>query len=185
MWFVAGILLGVVILATIIGLHTGPHTHLAAGVLGVLTAAWLVLMVVDGTTRAPLLFSLLAADVVVSGGVGIAAWRGLASRATHTSARPGHSIEGAMGTAVGALSPNGIVRVRGENWSATSLNGHIPAGGEVQVVNIEGIRLQVWGEGAIHGATAAGATSISAASTDSPSDTDRSSSESGTGGFVQ
>ena len=31
MWIVAGVLLGVVVLASLAGLHAGPHAHLAAG----------------------------------------------------------------------------------------------------------------------------------------------------------
>jgi hypothetical protein len=44
------------------------------------------------------------------------------------------------------LSPEGVVRVRGESWSATSLNGNLPAGAVVQVIDSKGIRLEVWGE---------------------------------------
>ena len=51
-----------------------------------------------------------------------------------------------MGVAVTDLKPEGIVRVRGETWSATSLNGEQPAGTLIQVISVRGIRLEVWGE---------------------------------------
>ena len=35
MWVIAGVLLGLVVLASLIGFHVGPHAHVAAGVLGV------------------------------------------------------------------------------------------------------------------------------------------------------
>ncbi len=143
MWVVAGVLLGIVVLATLAGFHTGPHTHLAAGIAGVVAGAWLLAMLADGQTR-PLLFVLLAADVVVSGGVGYAAWRALSGARSPALSRASHSLEGAMGVAVGPLSPNGVVRVRGESWSATSLNGSVPDGASVQVVSVDGVRLNVW-----------------------------------------
>ena len=48
MWVIAGVLLGIVVLASLIGFHVGPHAHVAAGIFGVLAAAWLVVMAVDG-----------------------------------------------------------------------------------------------------------------------------------------
>lgn len=145
MWVVAGILLGVVVLATLVGLHTGPHTHVAAGAVGLVAAGWLAFMAVDLAAR-PLVLSLLAADVVVSGGVGFAATRAFSAQRRQPAGGSLHALEGSMGVAVGALAPAGIVRVRGENWSATSLNGPIPKGSAVQVIAVEGVRLSVWGE---------------------------------------
>jgi membrane-bound ClpP family serine protease len=143
MWVVAGVLLGMVVLATLVGLHTGPHAHVVAGALGGVAAVWMVVMLADGKTR-PLLLALLAADVVVSGGVGFAAWRALSGKNVATNLRSLRAVEGSMGVAVGELAPSGIVRVRGESWSATSLNGPIHDGDTVQVVSIDGVRLSVW-----------------------------------------
>lgn len=145
MWIVAGVLLGLVVLASLAGVHTGPHTHLAAGVLGVVAAVWLVVMAADGRS-APILWVLLSADLIVSAGVGIMAWFGLSGRAT-----AGHrpvGLQGAEGVAVGDLTPEGIVRVRGEEWSAVCVNGAVRAGTPVQVLGASGVRLQVWGEDA-------------------------------------
>lgn len=142
MWIVAGVLLGVVVLASLVGFHTGPHAHVVAGVVGVLAAAWLVYMAVDGRS-APLVWALLSADLVVTAGVGIIGWKGLS--APH--AGPAHgSLEGSEGVAVSDLAPEGIVTVRGEQWSAVSVNGTVRAGTRVHVVRTAGLRLEVWGE---------------------------------------
>jgi len=143
MWIVAGVLIGLVIVASLAGFHLGPHAHLAAGVLGVLAAVWLLVMAGSGRST-PVLWVLLSADLVVSGGVGVMAWYGLSGRA-NLGHRP-LSLEGAEGIAVGELTPEGIVRVRGEQWSATSVNGNIRAGARVQVLRTSGVRLEVWGE---------------------------------------
>ncbi|HTZ08453.1 MAG TPA: NfeD family protein [Acidimicrobiales bacterium] len=145
MWAIAGVLLGLVVLATILGFHAGPHLHLAAGVLGVVAAVWLAVMVADGDS-VPVLSLLLGLDIVLSAGVGVLAWRGLRARGAGTVGHRLLSLEGAEGVAVGELGPQGIVRVGGEDWSAVSLNGTVPAGGRVQVIGADRVRLEVWGE---------------------------------------
>jgi membrane-bound ClpP family serine protease len=145
MWIVAGILLGLVVLASLVGFHAGPHAHLAAGILGVAAAAWLIFMAVSGSS-APGLWALLTADLVVSAGVGLAAWSALfrddGSRHRHHLS----ALEAHEGVAVSDLDPEGIVRVRGEQWSAVSVNGSVPRGTRVQILRAAGVRLEVWGE---------------------------------------
>lgn len=143
MWVVAGVLLGLVVLGSLVGFHTGPHTHAVAGLVGLLAAAWLVFMALDGRA-VPLLWLLLGADLAVSAGVGVAAWSALSARsgASHRT----RSIEAAEGVAVSDLTPQGIVRVRGEEWSAVAVNGTVRAGARVQVLRVAGVRLEVWGE---------------------------------------
>ncbi|MHB1988759.1 MAG: NfeD family protein [Acidimicrobiales bacterium] len=146
MWIVAGILLGMVVLGVAAGFHTGPHTHLAATVAGALAAVWLVIMAVLGDSM-PLLYVLLGADVTITGIAGVAGWKVLRSPlAAAARNEPPRSVEGHMGLAVGRLDPAGIVRVGGEEWTALSLNGPVPAGGRVQVINANGVRLEVWRE---------------------------------------
>lgn len=144
MLFVAGVLLGLVVLAALIGFHSGPHAHVAAGVIGLVAAVWLVLTAVRGRSSG-VVWVLLSADVVISAGVGIVAWRGFSSLARERNRRP-FSIEGAEGTALTELSPEGIVRVRGEQWSAVSASGPIRAGATVRVLRSTGVRLEVFGE---------------------------------------
>lgn len=50
---------------------------------------------------------------------------------------------GAQGKAVGPLSPEGTVSIRGEYWKAKSIDKHIKAGEEVEVVGKEGLTLKV------------------------------------------
>ena len=120
MWVVAGVLLGLVVLTSLIGFHVGPHAHLAAGVIGVLAAVWLIVMAVDGRT-APVLWALLSADVIGSVGIGTLAWKGLTSRGVNVSARRLVSPLGAEGVAVGDLGPEGIVRGCNERLRAGGL----------------------------------------------------------------
>jgi membrane-bound ClpP family serine protease len=146
MWVVAGILLGAVVLGTAAGFHVGPHAHFAASALGVVAAVWLVIMAALGYS-APLLYVLLAADVTVSSVMGLYGWRALRTPGAMASLNePPPSVSGKMGQAIGRLDPEGVVRVAGEDWSAISLNGPIAAGDEVQVINVKGVRLEVWGE---------------------------------------
>jgi membrane-bound ClpP family serine protease len=144
MWIGAGVLLGVVAVASIVGFHIGHYAHMLATAAGVAAAGVLIGMAASGNTQ-PLVFVLLGADAVVTAGVGTIAWKGMRDpslRAAHHV----HSIVGKEGVAVGSLDPAGIVRVQGENWTASSLNGRIEDGDRVQVIGIEGVRLSVWGE---------------------------------------
>jgi membrane protein implicated in regulation of membrane protease activity len=145
MWLVAGLLVGFVVLVSLLGFHTGPHTHVVAGVLGVAAAIWLVVMAFEGRSL-PILLVLLGAVLVISVGVGVLAWKGLSSPPTASPIPRGRSPEGAEGVAVTDLDPSGIVRVHGENWSAESLNGTVKASARIQVINAKGVRLEVWGD---------------------------------------
>lgn len=142
MLVVAGVLLGLVVLAGIVGFHSGPHVHAAAGVVGVVAAAWLLVMVGEGHST-PAVWVLFGTDVALSVGLGVMAWSGF----RHPAAGPGDgAMEAAEGVAVSALTPDGVVRVRGEEWSAVSLNGQVAAGTPVQVIRVRGVHLEVWGE---------------------------------------
>jgi len=145
MWAIAGVLLGLVTLSSIVGFHTGPHSHVFASVLGAVTAIWLLAMALGGQA-APLLWVLLSADVVVTAGVGAAAYQGIRSERTLGRGKSATSLSGAEGIAVTALDPQGLVRVRGETWSATCVNGSVPIGGRVQVIEADRVRLHVWAE---------------------------------------
>ncbi len=144
MWFLAGALLGVVGLASILGFHLGHHAHAIAAIAGVAAAGVLIGIIGTGNTGG-LVLTLLSADIVVTAGVGTMAWRGLSDPRLRATASA-HSVVGKEGVTLGILDPSGVVRVRGENWTATSLNGRIEEGARVQVIGTEGIRLTVWGE---------------------------------------
>ena len=145
MWVGVGVLLGLVVIASVLGFHVGPHSHFVGAGPGVAAAVWLVVMAATGQS-APILWVLFGADMVISGGLAAIAWRGLKVQGEQLSG-PGHgSLVGAEGVAVTDLVPGGVVRVRGENWSATSMNGSVPAGNRVQVIEAAGVRLSVWSE---------------------------------------
>lgn len=146
MWIGVGVLLGLVVVASVFGFHFGPHGHVLAAGLGALAAIWLLIMGATGESR-PLLWVLLGADVAISGGLGALAWNGLKfSHSEHHVV--GAPLVGAEGVALTDLVPQGIVRIRGESWSASSVNGTAEAGSAVQVIDGSGVRLNVWCEGA-------------------------------------
>jgi membrane-bound ClpP family serine protease len=148
MWVIAGVLLGLVVLASLLGFHVGPHVHGLAGLLGLVAAGWLLFMAVDGRSE-PVLWVLLSADLVVSAGAGLMTWKALTTPPPVGSSHAMTSPQGAEGVAVGDLDPRGIVRVNSEEWSAESTNGFIPRGTRVQVIGGSGVRLEVWGEEAV------------------------------------
>jgi len=145
MWVVAASLISFMAIALLVGFHTGPHTHVLASAFGVIAAIWLVVMASEGRSL-PLVIVLLVAVALVSIGVGVLAWKGLSGQAAIGIGSRSSPIEGAEGKAVTDLDPEGIVRVRGEDWSAQTLNGVVRAGSRVQVVNAKGVHLEVWGE---------------------------------------
>jgi membrane-bound ClpP family serine protease len=149
MWAIAGVLLGLVVLSSIVGFHVGPHSHVVAGVIGSVTAIWLLVMALTGNA-VPLLWVLLSADLVVTTGVATAGYKGLKSERALGRGKSATSLTGAEGIALSALDPQGLVRVRGETWSATSLNGTIAMGGRVQIIEADSVRLKVWGEDGEH-----------------------------------
>jgi membrane-bound ClpP family serine protease len=58
------------------------------------------------------------------------------------------SMVGTRGKATGKLSPEGMVRIKGELWTATASNSNIVAGDEIEVVGEDGLRLVVEKRGA-------------------------------------
>ena len=144
MWIVAGVLLGLVVFSSIFGFHFGPHAHAVAAVAGIAAAGFLIAIAVSGDTRS-LVFSPSERRRRGVGGS-----RGDRLEGPHrpeaAAGRSLHSLVSREGVAVSDLEPAGIVRVAGENWSATSLNGRIPAGARIQVIQADGVRLSVWGD---------------------------------------
>jgi membrane-bound ClpP family serine protease len=145
MWFVADFLLAFVVIASVLGFHIGPHSHAAAGIAGAIAAIWLLTMAATGQA-APLLWVALGADVVLTAGVGTIGWKGLQAKDMPALPLPNDRLIGATGVAASDLDPDGIVQVRSETWSATSLNGRIAKGATVQIIEVTGIHLGVWGE---------------------------------------
>ncbi len=53
------------------------------------------------------------------------------------------ALAGASGVAISEIAPSGMVRVKGEEWSAEAQEGTIQKGESIQVVKVEGLRLKV------------------------------------------
>ena len=53
------------------------------------------------------------------------------------------SMIGTKGKVTSSLVPEGLVRIRGEIWQASSMGGDIEAGTEIVVVDEDGLKLQV------------------------------------------
>jgi membrane-bound serine protease (ClpP class) len=53
------------------------------------------------------------------------------------------SMVGTTGRAAGPLAPGGMVRIRGELWGATSIDGDIRGGEGIVVIAQEGLKLRV------------------------------------------
>jgi membrane-bound ClpP family serine protease len=145
MWVVTGVLLGLVVLASLIGFHVGPHAHLVAGVVGVVAGVSLVILALAGSGSA-LVWVLFAGDLTVSAGVGYLAWRGLSDRRQPHGEHRLLTRARAEGVAISDLDPDGLVRVQGEDWSAVAINAPVRSGSPVLVVGHAGVRLEVWGE---------------------------------------
>lgn len=148
MWAVAGALLGVFVVLSVLGALTAPHLHLGALVAGAAAAVALVIVALADSTSG-VAWALFGVDVCASALVGLSAWRALHHLRASGPGAPGaptRALLGAQGVALGALEPDGVVRVGGEQWSAVSVNGPAPAGARVQVVGISGLRLEVWNE---------------------------------------
>ena len=129
---------------------------LAAGGLGVLAALGLVSFAFGNillfTPYRPV--SASAADVVLgpwlaagagAALVGASAWllRVVAKARRGVALMGPEALIGRVGVAVSELSPDGIVRIEGELWSAHAGAAPVRAGEEVQVVRAEGVTLEV------------------------------------------
>jgi membrane-bound ClpP family serine protease len=53
------------------------------------------------------------------------------------------NMVGSQGEAVNALAPDGLIKIRGELWAATAVNGKIATGRNVTVVGQSGLKLVV------------------------------------------
>ncbi len=125
MWIITGFLLGLVSLAAVVGFHVGPHAHVVAVAMGALVTGWFIYLM-SQRGPGPVLWTLLGADLIVGVGVGVLAWKGLSGSGSVTESQHRSPLEGAEGIAVSQLTPDGIVSIQGEHWSAVSVNGAVP-----------------------------------------------------------
>lgn len=86
----------------------------------------------------------LIAVVLIVFGVIVAALLFVGVKAQHKTIKTGEeALIGAKGVVTTTLAPKGVIRVLGEFWQATSKEGTIPVGQDVEVVAMEGMFLVV------------------------------------------
>jgi membrane-bound serine protease (ClpP class) len=117
---------------------------------GVLTAGGIAVLITGGLflfnpsiPTARVSRPLLVFVAVAIGAFSALVLRALVTTWTHPIHTGAEGLEGEIATAVTGLAPQGMVRARGESWSARSLAGQIPAGATVRIVRVKGLTLEV------------------------------------------
>jgi membrane-bound serine protease (ClpP class) len=140
------ILIAAAIAFFVIDLHVAGH--------GLPTLAGIVSLVLGGLFlfNAEVPNARVSRGLVVGVGVATGAMFTFLIRAIVTARRQqpiaSESVVGSVGTVRVALDPQGVVRARGEDWTARTAQGPIPAGTSVVVTAINGLTLEVEAEGA-------------------------------------
>lgn len=144
MWIAAGLLLGAVVIAVVLGSHAGPHLHVAAAAFALGAAVVLVLLALHGPSKT-MAWTLIGIDALAIVGLGFLI--PLSIRSVHRLSA--HPLPSTLGKAMSDLDPDGIVRLNSQDWSASAVGGSIPAGTRVIVVGGERLHLlvQAYGEG--------------------------------------
>jgi membrane-bound serine protease (ClpP class) len=163
---IVSMVLGLAILETLPVRLTGVILLFVAAVLfvldvkakahGVLTTAGTAMLVLGGL----LLFNPTVPNarvsrpllVIVAVGAGLFAFfvlRAMLSAKDHPVRTGLEVLRGSTGMATTALDPKGLVRARGETWTAEAVSGSIPAGTPVRIVDVKGVKLLVESEPAM------------------------------------
>ena len=143
-WLIGAVLVVMVAAASLTGAHAGGHGLLGPVAAVALAIGWFVAAVGAGASSGAAwwLAGTCVAVCAASLSVALPALRyRKMGPATGFGARAGEP-----GRAVTPLDPTGVVQVHGETWTAESLSGRVPAGAEVRVVSVDGVRLRVWSE---------------------------------------
>jgi membrane-bound ClpP family serine protease len=143
-WLVGAVVVMLVASATATGAHAGPHGLLGVALGWAAAIAWLVIAIgVGGMSGVSWVLAGFAAAVsAVSIALAVPALR------TRQLPPPPDRVPaaGEPGRSVTELDPVGVVQVKGESWTAESVNGRVPPGAEVRVVSSEGVKLRVWSD---------------------------------------
>ncbi len=110
----------------------------------VIVVRW-VLPMIDIHIPLPVLIAMMAAWVVIS--VTIYRLGSRALRRKHILGLP-HML-GTKGKVVSSLTPEGMVRIRGELWTARSADGKLESGREIIVIGQDSLKLIVQASSAI------------------------------------
>ena len=143
-WLVGAVVVMLVASATVTGAHAGPHSLLGVGIAWAAAIAWFVVALgvggMSGVGWVLAGFATAVSAVSVSLALPALRVRRLPPPADKTPP------PGEKGRAATVLDPIGGVQVKGESWTAESVNGRVPAGAEVRVVSHEGMKLRVWSD---------------------------------------
>jgi membrane-bound ClpP family serine protease len=135
----------VLLIALLASVHVGPHAVMVTSSALTVALSGAIVLVGLGTlfVAEPLLaLIILALALVGSAATLMWGYKSARSREVGTIKRD-ERLRDCPATAVTDLTPNGIVRVEGEQWTAESLDGPIRAGTAVLVSEVHGLRLTV------------------------------------------
>jgi membrane-bound ClpP family serine protease len=141
-WGTGAILLALLVGTGLLCAHAGGHAWLVPLPALALAVVWAFTVSAHSAEAGWWLVALSA--TACAGGV-LLAGTALRQRLGGTVVGLPH-LRGTSGVAVTQLTPVGVVRVAGENWSAESVSGTLPAGAPVHVLGVRGVRLDVWSE---------------------------------------
>ena len=143
-WLVGAVVVMLVASATATGAHAGPHSLLGVGLAWAAAIGWFVIALgVGGMSGLGWVLAGFAAAVsAVSVALALPALR------VRQMPPPPDKLPapGEPGRAATELDPIGVVRVKGESWTAESVNGRVPAGAAIRVVSSDGVKLRVWSD---------------------------------------
>ena len=143
-WLVGAVVAMMVASATATGAHAGHHSLIGVTLAWAAAIAWLVVALsVGGMSGLGWVLAGFAAGLsAVSISLALPALR-VRSLPPPPDRLP---AAGEPGRAATELDPVGVVQVKGESWTAESVNGRVPAGADVRVVSNEGMKLRVWSD---------------------------------------
>ncbi len=141
-WVTGMILVVLLVVTWLVCAHAGGHALLVPLPALVLAVIWAITAPGSRGGAAWWLVAMSAAVAGVGAMVGVNALRSPRPGAL----RPPPSLRGASGRALTPLTPQGVVQVASESWSAVSLSGPLLAGTSVHVAGIDGVRLAVWSD---------------------------------------
>ncbi len=140
---IAGLLLILLaILLFIVDLKAVTHGVLTTGGIIAMTLGGL-LLIDTGFISEAVNIPLLLVTVLVIAGIFLFILRKVVAARRLPYAAGQESLVGVVGTVREPLSPTGMVFVDGALWQATAPNGPVPAGTQVRVTAIDGLRLRV------------------------------------------
>jgi len=146
---IIGALVIVIVLAALLflGAHVGPHGSLVTAIVGVVVgvASLISLDLVASGSIPVIAWVLLGLIIVVSVALSVASFRMISKgRLLEEPASSAAMLIDKPGVALTEVAPIGTVSLGGETWTAQSLSGDpIPAGAQVFVDHVEGLRLIV------------------------------------------